>query len=239
MKVLYPHFAKMPVFAAKFLEGGARHRAPSARQHRAGARLPRSGYRGRYALHGDGAAARPDAGGGDPRGASGWPVLPPAREHGTPWRCKSPKDSTGRIRTCLRSSTRTSSRTTSTCRPEEGSFESVVKVMDFGVAAAVGGEVQVGIGTPKYMAPEQVASEPLSPQTDQYALAPRHLPDADGSASVGGGQPPRCRRPRGVRRRVPPARPSQFCPWLSRAHRGGASQSLSEGPGGPSTPSTG
>jgi serine/threonine-protein kinase len=95
----------------------------------------------------------------------------------------------------------------------ETSFEPVVKVMDFGVAVMVGEQVQRGTGTPKYMAPEQVAGEPLSPQTDQYALGlviyemlTGRLPwEVDGrDASVLAD----------VRRLVAPARPSVFCPWL-------------------------
>jgi serine/threonine-protein kinase len=46
-----------------------------------------------------------------------------------------------------------------------------VKVMDFGVAALVGAQEAKLIGTPRYMAPEQVDGGPVSPQTDQYAFA--------------------------------------------------------------------
>jgi serine/threonine protein kinase len=53
----------------------------------------------------------------------------------------------------------------------EGSLEPVVKVMDFGVAAVLGERDPRAIGTPKYMAPEQMSGQPVSPQTDQYALA--------------------------------------------------------------------
>ena len=53
----------------------------------------------------------------------------------------------------------------------EGSLEPVVKVMDFGVAAVVGEQDRRAIGTPKYMAPEQMLGQRVSPQTDQYALA--------------------------------------------------------------------
>jgi serine/threonine protein kinase len=51
------------------------------------------------------------------------------------------------------------------------SDESVVKVMDFGVAAVVGERDRQNIGTPRYMAPEQMDGGEVSPQTDQYALA--------------------------------------------------------------------
>ncbi|MGE0431129.1 MAG: serine/threonine protein kinase [Planctomycetota bacterium] len=50
-----------------------------------------------------------------------------------------------------------------------------VKITDFGLAKSVHAEVgrtQPGffVGTPSYMAPEQVNSEPVSPQTDIYSL---------------------------------------------------------------------
>ena len=64
MKVLLPSFAKLPEFAAEVPRGGQGHLAPSAPEHRAGARLRSA--RGRDAVHGDGAPARADA----PRGAS-------------------------------------------------------------------------------------------------------------------------------------------------------------------------
>jgi serine/threonine-protein kinase len=113
----------------------------------------------------------------------------------------------------------------------ETSSEPVVKVMDFGVAAAVGEEVQAGIGTPKYMAPEQVAGEPLFPQTDQYALAlviyqmlTGRLPwEVDGSRDASALAD--------VRRRVPPARPSQFCPWLPERIEAALLKALSKDPG--------
>jgi serine/threonine protein kinase len=115
-------------------------------------------------------------------------------------------------------------------RPET-SHESVVKVMDFGVAAAVGEDVQAGIGTPKYMAPEQVAGEPLSPQTDQYALAlviyqmlTGRLPwEVDGSRDAAALAE--------MRQRVPPARPSQFCPWLPERIEAALLKALSKDPG--------
>ncbi|MGH7437579.1 MAG: serine/threonine-protein kinase, partial [Polyangiaceae bacterium] len=55
-------------------------------------------------------------------------------------------------------------------RPE-GSHASPVKVMDFGVAALVGAKDARVIGTPRYMAPEQLEGARVSSQTDQYAFA--------------------------------------------------------------------
>jgi serine/threonine protein kinase len=112
----------------------------------------------------------------------------------------------------------------------ETSFEPVVKVMDFGVAARVGEDVQGGIGTPRYMAPEQAAGEPLSPQTDQYALGlviyqmltgrlPWEVDGLDAAALAD------------VRRRVPPARPSKFCPWLPKNSEAALLKALSRDPG--------
>ncbi len=95
----------------------------------------------------------------------------------------------------------------------EGTLESVVKVMDFGVAAVVGERDRQCIGTPRYMAPEQVQGDPVSPQTDQYALGlviyemltgqfPWEVNLRDASALAD------------VHRRLPPMPPSRFCPWL-------------------------
>jgi serine/threonine-protein kinase len=92
-------------------------------------------------------------------------------------------------------------------------FESVVKVMDFGVAAVVGECDGRGIGTVRYMAPEQVAGDAVSSQTDQYALAlvvyemltgrlPWDVNARDASALAD------------VRLRAAPMPASRFCPWL-------------------------
>jgi hypothetical protein len=86
-------------------------------------------------------------------------------------------------------------------------------VMDFGVAAVVGERDRRGIGTPRYMAPEQVSGDSVSPQTDQYAMAlvvyemltgrfPWDVNLRDVSAI--------CE----VHLRVAPIPPSRFCSWL-------------------------
>src|SRR5215813_1988979 len=45
-----------------------------------------------------------------------------------------------------------------------------VKVLDFGIAAFVGSADQSIVGTPEYMAPEQIRGEPPLPATDIYAM---------------------------------------------------------------------
>ncbi len=95
----------------------------------------------------------------------------------------------------------------------EASHDSVVKVMDFGVAAVVGDRDRQNIGTPRYMAPEQMDGGEVSPQTDQYALAlvvyemltgrlpwDVNLNDRKALAEA--------------HRHAAPTPPSQFCPWL-------------------------
>jgi len=53
-----------------------------------------------------------------------------------------------------------------------GADEVAVKVLDFGVASLVDGKRdRRQFGTPKYMAPEQLRGEPVSPRTDLYAVA--------------------------------------------------------------------
>jgi serine/threonine-protein kinase len=57
------------------------------------------------------------------------------------------------------------------------SHEGVLKVVDFGIAKVVGGDASVAtaagqvLGSPAYMAPEQVTGSPPGPATDVYALA--------------------------------------------------------------------
>jgi eukaryotic-like serine/threonine-protein kinase len=93
------------------------------------------------------------------------------------------------------------------------SSDVVVKVMDFGVAAVVGERDRQSIGTPRYMAPEQVEGGELSPQTDQYALAlvvyemltgrlPWDVNVQDRKALAE------------AHRHAPPTPASRFCRWL-------------------------
>src|SRR5262249_20558703 len=59
---------------------------------------------------------------------------------------------------------------------ERGDETDYVKVLDFGLVKDVSGMgeelTQTGLfmGSPKYMAPEQVKSEPITPRTDIYAM---------------------------------------------------------------------
>jgi serine/threonine-protein kinase len=108
-------------------------------------------------------------------------------------------------------------------------FESVVKVMDFGVAAVVGECDGRGIGTVRYMAPEQVAGDAVSPQTDQYALAlvvyemltgrlPWDVNVRDASALAD------------VRLRAAPMPASRFCPWLPSSMDAALLKALAKAP---------
>jgi len=112
----------------------------------------------------------------------------------------------------------------------EASLESVVKVMDFGVAAMVGERDQRAIGTPRYMAPEQVSGEGVSPQTDQYALAlvvyemlagrfPWDVDLRDAAAMAE------------VHLQVPPYPLSRFCPWVPERVDAALLRALSKDPG--------
>jgi serine/threonine protein kinase len=89
-----------------------------------------------------------------------------------------------------------------------------VRITDFGLASFADddrtGEIA---GTPAYMAPEQIAGGPLSPQTDLYAVGLLLFEllagtPAYGSASLAersGSEPHRCRRcPRACPRRSIP-----------------------------------
>ena len=46
-----------------------------------------------------------------------------------------------------------------------------IKILDFGLACPIGTEDFSSLGTPAYMAPEQIESDPLDQRTDIYALA--------------------------------------------------------------------
>ena len=76
----------------------------------------------------------------------------------------------------------------------------VLKVTDFGIAKVVGGSVSLAtrtgqiVGTPHYIAPEQVTAEELTPATDVYAAGHRALRAGLRRASV-----PRRRRSRSSR----------------------------------------
>jgi serine/threonine protein kinase len=113
-------------------------------------------------------------------------------------------------------------------RPD-GSLDSVVKVMDFGVAAIVGQRDRNQIGTPRYMAPEQLRGDRVSPQTDQYALAlviyemltgrlPWDVDVRDVSAIAK------------VHLSVPPAPTSTFCAWLPQRVDAAILKALSKDP---------
>jgi len=112
----------------------------------------------------------------------------------------------------------------------EASLDSVVKVMDFGVAAMVGERDQRAIGTPRYMAPEQVSGEGVSPQTDQYALAlviyemlaGRFPWDVDLRNSAAMAQ---------VHQQVPPHPLSRFCDWVPERVDAALLKALSKDPG--------
>ncbi len=108
-------------------------------------------------------------------------------------------------------------------------FESVVKVMDFGVAAVVGECDGRGIGTVRYMAPEQVAGDAVTPQTDQYALAlvvyemltgrlPWDVNLGDASALAD------------ARLRVAPIPASRFCAWLPSSMDAALLKALAKAP---------
>jgi len=72
--------------------------------------------------------------------------------------------------------------------------EGYAKVLDFGLAHALGGEMPLAGGTPGYMAPEQRAGLPPDPQSDLYAAAlvlreslTGRCPDPTGAHELPGG----------------------------------------------------
>jgi len=111
----------------------------------------------------------------------------------------------------------------------EASHDSVVKVMDFGVAAVVGERDRQNIGTPRYMAPEQMDGGEVSPQTDQYALAlivyemltgrlPWDVDIQDRKALAE------------AHRHAVPTPPSEFSPWLPARMDAALLKALSKDP---------
>jgi serine/threonine protein kinase len=111
----------------------------------------------------------------------------------------------------------------------DASHDSVVKVMDFGVAAVVGERDRQNIGTPRYMAPEQMDGGEVSPQTDQYALAlvvyemlTGRLPwDVDMQDRKALAE---------AHRHAAPTPPSQFSPWLPARMDAALLKALSKDP---------
>jgi hypothetical protein len=111
----------------------------------------------------------------------------------------------------------------------EASHDSVVKVMDFGVAAVVGERDRQNMGTPRYMAPEQMDGGEVSPQTDQYALAlvvyemlTGRLPwDVNVHDRKALGE---------AHRHAAPTPPSQFSPWLPARMDAALLKALSKDP---------
>ena len=111
----------------------------------------------------------------------------------------------------------------------EASHDSIVKVMDFGVAAVVGDRDRQTMGTPRYMAPEQMDGGEVSPQTDQYALAlvvyemltgrlPWDVNMQDRKALAE------------AHRHAAPTPPSKFCPWLPARMDAALLKALSKDP---------
>jgi hypothetical protein len=109
------------------------------------------------------------------------------------------------------------------------SNDSLVKVMDFGVAAVVGERDRQTMGTPRYMAPEQMDGGEVSPQTDQYALAlvvyemltgrlPWDVNTQDRKALAE------------AHRHAVPTPPSQFCPWFPARMDAALLKALSKDP---------
>ena len=225
MKVLHPHFAKVPEFAARFLD-----------EVKVTARLQHVNIV--QVLDFD------RLGDGTPfmvmerlQGRTLGAALREARQAGRSWTAANAYAVASQVSEGLyRAHSHVPSIVHRDVKPEnlylhraESSFESVVKVMDFGVAAVVGERERRPIGTPRYMAPEQVTGASLSPQTDQYALGlviyemlTGRLPwDLGGRDALALAE---------VRRRVAPAPPSRFCPWLPERMEAALLKALSQNP---------
>ena len=147
----------------------------------------------------------------------------------TRWRRRWPRASTA--------PTRTASIVHRDIKPEniylhrpEGSFDSVVKVMDFGVAAVVGRARSADHRHAAVHGARAGVRRAVSPQTDQYALAlviyemltgrlPWEVDVRDVKALAE------------AHRRAVPAPPSQFCPWLPGRIDTAVLKALSKDPG--------
>jgi len=225
MKVLHPHFAKLPEFAARFLD---EVKVTARLQHRHIVQV----------LDFD------RLGDGTPfmvmerlQGRTLGAALREARQAGKSWTAANAYTVASQVAEGLyRAHSHVPSIVHRDVKPDnlylhraESSFDSIVKVMDFGVAAVVGEREQRAIGTPRYMAPEQVTGAALSPQTDQYALGlviyemlTGRLPwDLGGRDALALAE---------ERRRVAPAPPSRFCPWLPERMEAALLKALSQDP---------
>jgi serine/threonine protein kinase len=225
MKVLLPEFAKLPEFAAKFLgevKVTARLQHPSIVQ----------------VLDFDQLAD------GTPfmvmerlRGRTLRAALRETRQHGKRWTAANTYAVAAQAAEGLyRAHSLEPSIVHRDVKPEniflhrrEASHDSVVKVMDFGVAAVVGERDRQSMGTPRYMAPEQMDGGEMSPQTDQYALAlvvyemltgrlPWDVNVRDRKALAE------------AHRHAAPTPPSQFCPWFPARMDAALLKALSKDP---------
>jgi serine/threonine protein kinase len=98
---------------------------------------------------------------------------------------------------------------------EHAAGGAMVKLLDFGLARAAGWESKSLLGTPRYMAPEQLRGEAVSESADQYSAAlvayemmtgrcPWDVKVHDVDAMID------------AHLRMAPAPPSKFCPWVPR-----------------------
>ncbi len=104
-----------------------------------------------------------------------------------------------------------------------------VKLLDLGLAGQVGVRRKVTMGTPRYMAPEQILGDGVSEHTDQYAVAlvlyemlSGRLPwNADVTDAEAMAQ---------VHLKKPPLPLSQFCPWAPESVREAIERALAKDP---------